>query len=352
MLVPNFSLASFRIFGFIFGCRSERTASYLAVISIGLSIVAGACRDTGQPGSGKADEVQKDVALGQRTTPIPDRNAWDADDRLALAVQGNNLPDICKALDNGARVNGRTDPQLNRAQRVQPLARASSPDVAELLINRGADVNAEDEDGTTPLHGACIRNNVPLAKKLLERGADVKAKTLSLGDTPLHWCRSLAMAELMVGHGASVEAENTMGDTPMDSAAQQSEADCVKYYLQHGGNIRNQNAFGRTPLHNAVRIVGDIAVVKILLNAGAELEARDHDGRTPLALSAGLYHVDCLELLAGHGGKINTRDRLGMTPLHLAAKQPNIESATCLVKLGADRSAKDNAGMIPLAARG
>ena len=118
------------------------------------------------------------------------------------------------------------------------------------LIERGADVGAKNKWGQTPLHWACERNYIEIAKLLLDAGADVEAKSNN-GNTPLHWASArnhIETAKLLIDKGADVEAKDR---------------------------------FERTPLHLAT-LYNFIEIAKLLLDAGADVEAKDDDGETPL----------------------------------------------------------------------
>ena len=99
-----------------------------------------------------------------------------------------------------------------------PLFYVKSLEMAKFLISKGADVNATDESGETPLHKGL--KDVSIAKLYLEHGADVNAKN-KYGDTPLHKIGgNIAVAKLYLEHGADIEATNGDGRSPYDEANQ------------------------------------------------------------------------------------------------------------------------------------
>ena len=85
--------------------------------------------------------------------------------------------------------------------------------VLDSLIEKGADVNATDDNGQTPLHLALHNEHPEMAKLLIKKGADVNAKN-KWGDTPLHLVLdNPEIAKLLIEHGADVNATDNYGDT-------------------------------------------------------------------------------------------------------------------------------------------
>jgi ankyrin repeat protein len=129
----------------------------------------------------------------------------------------------------------------------------------ERLLSVGADINAEDCYGWTPLHMACYNGHVQVFQALREHGADIEAK--SNGDwTPLHYACSF-------GHLAVVIDLLS----PNDSNGATSR----------GADIEAKNKHGDTPLHKASG-VGLLPVVKVLVSGGANILACDNQGRLPI----------------------------------------------------------------------
>ena len=86
-------------------------------------------------------------------------------------------------------------------------ARHNSVNVARILIDGGADINAKDRIGATPLHWAARANSLDIARLLIDKGADIEAKNNRDG-TPLHWAtrvNSLDIARLLIEHGANTD---------------------------------------------------------------------------------------------------------------------------------------------------
>jgi len=93
---------------------------------------------------------------------------------------------------------------------------------------------------------------------------------------------------------------------------------------------------------------GDIAQVRMLLGQGAEVNAADNSGITPLHVAILNDHVRLAEILLAKGANVHARSNNGMTPLHLAASQGDLDLARTLVAHGADIDVTDNLGRLPL----
>jgi len=128
------------------------------------------------------------------------------------------------------------DPQLTQElikELYKPFDRVDISKVQD-LIERGADVEAKTNDGHTPLHWASRNNRIEIAKLLLDRGADVKAKD-DWGKTPLHrasWNNHIEIAELLLNRGANLEAKDNDGWTPLDLAQSDEMEELLQKYMK------------------------------------------------------------------------------------------------------------------------
>jgi ribosomal protein L40E len=117
------------------------------------------------------------------------------------------------------------------------------------LLEKGADPNAWDSSGWTPLHTAATRGYVNIAKLLIEYGADVNARTLR-GWTPLHFASAFRMpllVKLLLEKGADVNAKDKDGATPLHFAASKGYLDIVELLLKSGADPSIVNSLGQTP---------------------------------------------------------------------------------------------------------
>ncbi|MFZ8806797.1 MAG: ankyrin repeat and protein kinase domain-containing protein [Pyrobaculum sp.] len=141
------------------------------------------------------------------------------------------------------------------------------------------------------LHIATYKGNVWRVEELLEKGADPNAQDYD-GRTPLHTAASkgdVLIVELLLKHSADLNTQTKFGYTPLHLAAMEGHVDVVRLLLEHGANTNTQDIFGWTPLHWAAK-EGHVDVVRLLLEHGADPTIKNEDGKTPLDLARAEGH--------------------------------------------------------------
>uniref|UniRef100_A0A8C3BRZ5 Protein phosphatase 1 regulatory subunit n=1 Tax=Cairina moschata TaxID=8855 RepID=A0A8C3BRZ5_CAIMO len=228
------------------------------------------------------------------------------------------------------------------------LAACSSGDTEEVkrLLGRGARVDTTNVDGLTALHQACIDENLDMVKFLVENGANVNQQD-NEGWTPLHAvasCGYLNIAEYLISHGANVAAVNSEGEVPSDIAEEAAMKDLLleqvkkqgvdldlarkeeeQQMLQdarqwlNSGRIDDikQPRTGATALHVAAA-KGYSEVMRLLIQAGFNLNVQDNDGWTPLHAAAHWGVKEACSILAEALCDMDIRNKLGQTPFDVA----------------------------------
>uniref|UniRef100_A0A8B9HNG8 Ankyrin 1, erythrocytic a n=1 Tax=Astyanax mexicanus TaxID=7994 RepID=A0A8B9HNG8_ASTMX len=214
--------------------------------------------------------------------------------------------------------------------------------VAQLLLNRGANVNFTPKNGITPLHIASRRGNVIMVRLLLDRGATIDAKTKD-ELTPLHCAARnghVRIIEILLDQGAPIQAKTKNGLSPIHMAAQGDHMDCVRQLLQYNAEIDDITLDHLTPLHVAAHC-GHHRMAKVLLDKGAKPNTRALNGFTPLHIACKKNHLRVMDLLLKHSASLEAVTESGLTPLHVASFMGHLNIVKILLQKGASPNASN-----------
>jgi len=166
--------------------------------------------------------------------------------------------------------------------------------VVQLLIDAGSPVNVKSRDDS-PLHLAVKYSRGGVVEQLLDAHADVNAMN-GAGQTPLVCAcslggsKALPLARLLLAHSAKVNTQDDFGDTALHNAVwvypavDRNQVELVRFLLSRGADVNIAGFDGKTPLHRAA-YRGNPEMVKALLEGGANPQARDNRGNTPLQIA-------------------------------------------------------------------
>jgi ankyrin repeat protein len=192
--------------------------------------------------------------------------------------RARTVEEIDRLLDGGWKAD---TPGWMGATPLHAAAERGLNEVARLLIRRGADVNARRPDRCdTPLHFAA---SAAVAVVLIEGGAEVEALDWS-GRSPLHWAAQFGradVAEVLIRFRAEVGRPAADGATPLHWAAQEGHSEVIRLLLGHGARPDVPDRHGRTALHRAAWR-GQTEAIEELLRLGADPGIRNRNGQTPL----------------------------------------------------------------------
>lgn len=229
------------------------------------------------------------------------------------------------------------------------------------LLGQGADVNAAEADGTTPLYWAAVRDAADVVAALIAAGADVSAAS-RYGVTPLSAAclnGSAPVVRMLLAAGASPEAALPGGETPLMTAARTGVPEVVELLLAGGADVNvRESTRGQTALMWAAG-EGHLPVIHMLVERGADVRARSDAGWTPLLFAAREGRLEAVRALLLAGADVNESlppdtggprrrpegapggadDPRGLSALHLAAGSRHYEVAALLLEKGADPNA-------------
>ena len=278
-------------------------------------------------------------------------------------------------LDHGAKIDtkdGRGQTPLHLLSRGDRLVteESYSANVARLLLKLGVDVNVRDKDQETPLHLACDYGNFDTVLLLVNHGAEINAQNI-LGRTPLHQISGRrgffdidfhdgCFSQLLLQRGADMNARDKGEKTPLHLAVCRPKSQTAQVLLEHGAEADARDANGRTPLHHLALLSAfeteECPMEQLLLKSGASVNARDKAQETPLHFASSALNLGTAKVLLEHGANVNAENDRGLTPLHMTALSGSsprpIKSGPSLVQLllkqGADVNTRGKDQVTPL----
>jgi ankyrin repeat protein len=232
---------------------------------------------------------------------------------------------------------------------------------ADLLIRAGAKVNAANDLGVTPLWTASQNGSEAMVRRLLEAGANPNAPLLA-GETPVMVAArsgKAAVVEQLIAKGANVNARGARGQTALMWAVSQQHPDVVKVLLAHRADLHARSEswsqvmaitphghldYNRSIPHGSdtalmfAARVGDLASAKLLVAAGANVNDADAWGVSATTLAAHAGHADVLEFLLSKAANPSAAEA-GFSALHVAIMRRDEKMIGDLLTHGADANA-------------
>ncbi len=281
---------------------------------------------------------------------------YAADSDVADAVMRGNKEAVRSLVQRKADVNA---PQVDGSTALHWAVRAEDSATVDLLIRAGANASAANREGATPMLLATEKGNAALIEKLIAAGANPNAPLTKDGDTALMMAARTGKTDavkMLLDHGAQVNTKETWGDTTaLMWAVSGGHAAVVKLLADRGADLNAHSKFvpeatGRsfegtgpvdtkpgqaaaeyagglmTPLMLAARD-GDLDSARVLITAGADVNAIAGDGKAALELAIFNGNYDIASLLIDNKANVNHAEVLGFTPLFWAVDRRNMETA-------------------------
>lgn len=298
---------------------------------------------------GNVPRVRTLLALGAQVeariegVPIVPKPLWSRRGNTVLheaIMEGRNEEEMITII-NLLLVNANPDivHRVNHSLGQTPLhlaAQKGYTKVMQILLNHGAKIDAQDRDGNTPLHDASLNGQAKAISFLLDRGVSVQVLN-HLREDPLYLAvkylrnragesenQRIQVIESLVEKGANVRLKNAEGTPTLHLLAETSGYENLFILLlDHGADVDDTNRNDETFLHRVIHltqsnIMGEYPTGQIVMaiDRGANIEAKDAQGQTPLHAAASCNNTEAIRLLLLHNAQI-LRDNHDQTPSQL-----------------------------------
>ena len=283
--------------------------------------------------------------------------AQDSGERYYQAIRQDDLAAL-RALTKTVDVN---EKDRRGSTPLFYAAAYGSLEAMRILVAAGADVNASNAFGATPLLVAVTEPEK--VRFLVDRGADVNARS-KMGRTPL-WIAAAtdgasATVRLLLDRGAKPDVRDAMQATPLLAATAANDTATIRMLLDKGAMASQHDMAGMTPLMNTA-MNGNLKAAEWLLALGADVNAvsapevnqRVKNGAvgtgslTALLLASAAGGHELVKTLLDRGAKIDVQDVRGMTPVMMAVAtdHADVRTVRLLVERGANLRVRDHEGM-------
>lgn len=268
---------------------------------------------------------------------------------LMFAAEANPYPDVVTVLTKAGAYADASDYNGWTALMYAVSFNANDQVTAALLKAR-AGVNTANNDGNTPLILAIEKGNIKVVQPLIQAGANVNAKGKS-GLTPLQILVAIEpqidIVIALINAGANVNVRDRAGNTPLMVELMRSSSSprLVDILLKAGTDVNVKNLGGLSALMLELNTEGNMYIVKMLLHAGADINARDNDDWTPLMYAVRSGNVDATMMLLDLDAKLDLSTTDGKTALIIATeRRVKREITSVLIRAGADVHVQDRGG--------
>ncbi|KAG5982843.1 hypothetical protein E4U55_001250 [Claviceps digitariae] len=242
----------------------------------------------------------------------------DAYTALILAVESGNVASVKALIAKAADVNLHGENGCNVAsdngfvKTVQVLLESGANNV-DLTFNR---------EGWTLLRTAAVCDNIDMIDLLLAHGADVNATDDDGWSALLHAARHRRRdaVEALLCHGADHSATNRFGSTALHLASIEGNVDIVNLLLTSGADYTIGDKSGWSPMHMAARANRSNVVELFLRIPRIDINVQDHNGRTPFYHAVMRGHVDVVNVFLAHGASVAIPDYYGALPIYAAVR--------------------------------
>jgi ankyrin repeat protein len=289
------------------------------------------------------------------------RPGEEGDTPLMIAARSGCLDIVRLLIEKGAVAN-----QTREYDRSTPLIEAvfnCHLEVADYLIRSGAPVEIKDYFGDNLLAVAARAGSLAEVRYLFEKGLEINGRS-EAGLTPVflslgHTIERRYILEYLIEHGGDPSSKSRLGTTPLMQAAYDAIPWAVEFLIRRGAVVNDMDMNSETALHYACRGIPDevgpgssatesAEAIRFLLDKGANVNAKDNEGRTPLMIASRAGIPLIVGFLLNRRAQTNVQDKTGWSALMYAAEANRTEVIKVLVQNGADLKLKNSKGQTAL----
>lgn len=252
----------------------------------------------------------------------------DDDYNLILAADVGDLDAVNMLIARGADLDART---WDGASALMYACQNGFPDIVDTLIRKGADVNAVPDNGMTALISVSKTGDYEIASLLVNAGAKIEI-TDENGFSALMYASAYNypdLVELYLEQGTDINQRDWLGNNPLIMATYFGSYEAARVLLKNGISPDTYDQSGFTSLHIACQ-EGDYDIAFLLLDKGASVNKLNKGGLSPLIMAVQNRHTDIVELLLEHNANINQNISMARNSLDIAKKQKNEEMVELL----------------------
>lgn len=270
------------------------------------------------------------------------------------AVEAGDRAKVVRLLAADPRCIGEADTTRDQNLPLHIAAVKNQVEIAKLLLEAGAKLEGGDVDDSTPLMVAANSGSTEMINFLLSRGASVNRRDRN-GACPAYFAMTsnrLATLQQLLQAGADLHFRNQVGMTALHIAAGRGNPEMVAFLLEQGLDPNSQDAFGRSPLFTAILhpLRGTPAIIDLLLAAKADPCVTENTGGRDAFHAAVLSgNLTAVEAMLKTGADPNVPDLRGVTPLQLARRYGHLKIADLLAsKVKGDPAAPPDPPLVDL----
>ena len=285
---------------------------------------------------------------------LQDRLKRSQNTQIIKAVRESNIAEVSHLLEIGVDIDT-LDPKDSNKTSCHIAAELGDMEMLKFLISRKCNIEAQDIAGLTPLFYAIKADNLEVVQFLISAGANKEHKEI-VGRTPIYTAAfgsSLKMVKFLSDLGCDINAASKLNRTALSKACYAGRTEMVEFLLSLPNiKIDLRDTKGRSALHNAVwgaeggregKRVGtgwgtdSPECARLLLAHKADINLKDIFGNTPLCIASSTKALSSIPVLMEFGAEIEARNEDKETPLYLACSHEHLEVVQLLIeKYGAD----------------